>query len=397
MAFVPDRADLRLWPRDRIELTGVLLIACFAAVLLLTSQSGASVLTYLLTLLVLAGARRWSDIARTDLFICITGLLAYLVLSVFWSSQWAMHDVMSNLVRALLVGAFVIAVAEVRLRGQIQLWLRRTMTLVGGAAILAAIVNHLIWTPADGRLNGLGQLDTHVIAALVYGIVAVLALQAVLRESGVKWRIAGLVTIAMAFYAIHGSDSRNAWVSVIFGLSILLLAEKLKDRQRFISSVVSVVLLAGVVLVALFMGDTTRDLLLPRGTSFRPEIWDQAIARILDGHLVFGLGINTPNDFLIGTTPIQHPHNLYLSVAYQGGLVALLLLMMVLWKSLRELLRQYDEADAKLALGILGVALPAYLLDGHELLDKIGSTWFLIWLPVALAVGLRWSRSLRET
>lgn len=390
-------ASLRLWPRDQIEFAGALIVGCFAAVLLLKSQSGASVLTYVLTLFVLFRAAQWSDIAKTDLFIMIAALLFYLSVSVFWSSEWELRDFGSHFVRFLLVSAFIVAVAEVRLRGQIQRWLRRTLTIVGGGAICAALINHLVWPPADGRLNGLGQLDTHVIAALVYGIVAVLALQAVLREQGAFWRVSGIVTILVAAYAIWGSDSRNAWVSVVFSLAILLLAEKLADRQRFVASVLSVALLGGVMLVALFVMDGTRELLLPRGTSFRPEIWDQAMARILDGHLLFGLGINTPNDFDLEVAHVLHPHNLYLSVLYQGGLVGLLLFLGVLWKTIIELLRHYDDPDAKLALGILAAGLPAYLLDGHELLDKIGSTWFLIWLPVAIAVGLRWSRSLRET
>lgn len=389
-------SDVHIRPHDQIEVSGALIVACFAAVLLLSSQSGASVLTYLLTILVMVRVRHWTDIARTDLFLLIAALLLYLAVSVFWSSAWELRDFFSNMVRFLLVCSFVIAVAEVRLRGQIQRWLRRTMTLVGGAAIGAAIVSNLVWPPADGRLNGLGQLDTHVIAALVYGIIAVLALQAVLRETGLFWRISGGFTIVLAAYAIWGSDSRNAWVSVVFGLAILGFAETMRDRQRFVISVATAVLLGGVLLVALFALDDTRSMLLPRGTSFRPEIWDQAIARILDGHLLFGLGINTPNDFDLGVTRVLHPHNLYLSVMYQGGLIALGLFLLILWKTLRELLLHYEDPDAKLALGIFAVALPAYLLDGHELLDKIGSTWFLIWLPVAIAVGLRWSRSLRQ-
>ena len=154
--------------------------------------------------------------------------------------------------------------------------------------------------------------------------------------------------------------------------------------------------LAGITLIFLFVNETTQSLLLPRGTSFRPEIWDQAISRIFDGHAWFGLGINTENNFLVFESVILHPHNLYLSVLYQGGFVALGMFLLVLWRTLHELLLAYEDADAKLALGVLGLALPAYMLDGHELLDKIGSTWFLIWLPVAIAVGLRWSRALQK-
>jgi len=270
------------------------------------------------------------------------------------------------------------------------------MTLVGGLALLAAVVRYNVWPPVDGRLNGMGQLDTHVIAALVYGAVAIISLQAFLHEEGRFWRALAIVTIVLAVYAIYFSDSRNAWVSVAIGGAIMLLAERLADRGRFLSSVVSVGLLLGILLVALFLNDATRDLLLPRGTSFRPEIWSLALDRIGTAHMWFGLGILTPNDFLIGDMVIQHSHNIYLSVLYQSGIVGLGLFLLVLWMTLRELLYAYDDADARLALALLGLALPAYLLDGHELLDKIGSTWFLIWLPVAIAVGLRWRRSLQQ-
>lgn len=64
-------------------------------------------------------------------------------------------------------------------------------------------------------------------------------------------------------------------------------------------------------------------------------------------------------------------------------------LVLIVWV-LGLLLRWYEQSEAKLALGILGIALPAYLLDGHELIDKVGSTWFLFWLPVATALGFAW-------
>jgi O-antigen ligase len=86
-----------------------------------------------------------------------------------------------------------------------------------------------------------------------------------------------------------------------------------------------------------------------------------------------------------------HPHNLYLAVTHQGGLIGLALLLGLLGHTLLTLMQHYRRGDAKLALGILGLALPACLVDGHELVDKVGSTWFLIWLPVGISVGLRLS------
>jgi hypothetical protein len=82
---------------------------------------------------------------------------------------------------------------------------------------------------------------------------------------------------------------------------------------------------------------------------------------------------------------------MYLSTLSQGGALALgLFLSLLLWTA-RVLVSQYSHREAKLGLAILAIAMPAYLLDGHELIDKVGSTWFLLWFPIAVALGLHWS------
>ena len=81
---------------------------------------------------------------------------------------------------------------------------------------------------------------------------------------------------------------------------------------------------------------------------------------------------------------------MYLSVLFQGGLVGAALFAALIAAVVRTLFNHYGHRDAKLALGILGLALPAWLLDGHELIDKVGMTWFLFWLPVAISLGLAW-------
>jgi len=69
--------------------------------------------------------------------------------------------------------------------------------------------------------------------------------------------------------------------------------------------------------------------------------------------------------------------------------------MTVAW-SLTELFRGYEHPNAKLALALLAMALTSYLLDGHELIDKVGETWFLFWLPVGISLGLAWNRRLQH-
>ncbi|MCY3623633.1 MAG: hypothetical protein OXH68_18230, partial [Gammaproteobacteria bacterium] len=93
---------------------------------------------------------------------------------------------------------------------------------------------------------------------------------------------------------------------------------------------------------------------------------------------------------------VLHPHNLYLAVAHQSGLLGLTLMVTVIAVSAHTLFKYYDEPAAKLGLAIWAMALPGYLLDGHELVDKVGWTWLLFWLPVGIALGIRARRGLED-
>ena len=387
--------DVKSLLLDRVAAESWLIIACFASVLLLSSQSGASLLTYVLAIVVLASIRQWKDVGSSYLFWLIAVTLVYLPLTGFWAEPFSWRELASMAVRALLTFTFVVAFSEVQIRGIVGLWLRRGFVAIGLGTMLAAIGVYLWSDPQDGRLNGLGQLDTHVIAALVYGVVMVLALQVFLRDSR-TWRLVGAAGLVVGAFAIIASDSRNAWFSVAIGLVVLMLAESTRDRQRFVASLAAVGLVLGVVALALFLDSDTRSLLMPRGTSFRPEIWREALLRIEAGNYWIGLGIYTPDDFLIDGVVFQHPHGLYIATLYQGGLIGLTLFLLLIGCVLSVLWQNYSNQDAKLGLGVLGVALPAFLLDGYELVDKIGSTWLLFWLPVAIALGLSWTRQLRE-
>lgn len=376
--------------RDRLFWVAVLVVACFVAVLLLPSQSRASYPSYFLAILMLATVVSWRDVFRLPAVWLVIGLLGWMALSTLWSEDWSLRDAISVWVRCLLVFLFVIAVAECLLRGQLQRWMTHALMLVGVAAVSAAIIVFYATNPADGRLNGLGQLDTHVIAALVYGVVLLFVLRFCV-ETAHRWQqIAGACVALLVCVAVFLSDSRNAWVSLLVGATVFCLAHGTRDVRRFVTliSVVAVALLLA--MVGILNTELGRELLLPRGDSFRIEIWSQFIQK-LQSNWWFGHGILTNDDLVVDSIVFHHPHSMYLSVVFQAGLIALIMYLAVIAWTLVTLVRNYSSADAKLALSILALALSAHLLDGHELVDKVGSSWFLIWLPVAIAIGLRWS------
>ena len=291
----------------------------------------------------------------------------------------------------VLIFVFIVAFAECQLRGELQRWLARGLAVVGSIAALAALIVFVVTDPEDGRLNGLGQLDTHVIGALVFGVTLIFVLHVLMSDRARAWR--GLASLSALFLvlAVVLSDSRNAWISVLLGVVIFVLAKRTRDVRTFCIRVAVAVSVIGVGLVLLLLDDTLRDMLLPRGGSFRVEIWSAALADVWSNGIVFGRGITTSDRVYTLGTEFMHPHSMYIAVLFQGGLIALGMFALVLYNTVRALLIHFDHPDAKLALGILAITLPAYVLDGHELIDKVGSTWFLFWLPVAISLGLRWN------
>lgn len=381
---------------DRIQWMAVIIVLCFVSVLLLRSQSAASYPTYALSLLMLATFTQWRDGLRLPLVRWVGALLLWLCLSVFWSDPFEWRKALSVWSRSLLIFLFVVAFAECQLRGQLQRWMGAALTIVGSLVVLAAIVNFYVTDPADGRLNGLGQLDTHVIAALVFGVVLLFMLRMVTAFPSRPVQIAAFAVAVMVGFAVYMSDSRNAWVSVVMGAGAFVLAHRSQNWRQFLVTVSAMGVVLLVITLALAANESTSSYVLPRGDSFRIAIWGETLSRIsAEDAVLFGRGILTSDAVEVDGILFPHPHNIYLALVHQGGLVALFLYGVVLTRTFVMLFRHFEDPDAKLGISVLVLAVCAHLLDGHELVDKIGDTWFLVWMPVAVAVGLGWTPSWR--
>jgi O-antigen ligase len=379
---------------DRIQVNSVLIVLCFSSVLLLGSQSAASYPSYLLALLMLLAFRRWNDVFATPIAWHVALLLLYQSATMLWSDSLDARSALGIVGRSVLIFTFVVALGECGLRGQAQRWLGRVLAVVGSVAAASAIVVFWMATPADGRLSGLGQLDNPVVVGLVFAVVLVLLLELVLDERGRAWRGVAILGAVFAIAAIWLSGSRNAWASASIGSLVLILAWRIADRQRFIAAVVALSLLVMVAIAALVLNDASREVLLPRGTSFRLDIWSTVIRDVVNENLFFGKGIVTPDQLVIDGITFDHPHSMYVSVLFQGGLVGLILFGVLIFSTFQSLISSYEQQSAKLGIGLLTTGLVSYLVDGHELIDKVGETWFLFWLPVGIALGLAWRQSL---
>ena len=376
----------------RVPISATIMVAALASMFVLGSQSASSFATYLLALYVLAAAPRWRSLFLDWGFLALVGLLVYLTLTSLWSTPWDPRGALSQATRAVLVFAFVVSIAECM---QVD-WFRQRMTwvvgVVGAVAAAAAMWIFFAAPPEDGRLNGLGQLDTHVAAGMVFAVAAICGLSWLLDAGtprSAPAKAVAITAVAVLVVAVALTGSRNAMACGLLGIGMVLIARRAPSATHCVAWVVGLAaVMIGVLIAAHAFVPGADALILPRGDSLRLGIWTYYAERIA-GSPWFGLGILTDDLAEVDGMQVLHPHSLFLAVAWQGGVLGLALMFLVIASTLKTLLRHFAAAEAKLGLAIWCLALPAYLIDGHELIDKIGWTWLLFWLPVAIGLSLR--------
>lgn len=380
---------------DRIHLSSLCIVGCFASVLVLSSQSAASLWSYLLVLILAFSFRQWRDVGLVKLHWVIVALLVFYLASAFWSEPFTWRDVVSILGRCAVIYAFVVSFAECHVRGQVSNWIAIALMFLGALAAALAMVAFVIDPPSLGRLVGFGQLDNPVVAGLTYGAALIMALHAYKESRNNLVRALGLASGALLFVAIFLTDSRNAWISTLLAVMVYLVALRLRDLSTFLITVITVAISFFVILAIVFLSEDLSRLIFPREDSFRIVIWGEVLRRIEDAGYLIGAGVNSDDDFMLkGYGLIEHPHSLYLSVGLQTGIIGLSVFLSVLLMSVQVLLRNYSSSDAKLALALLTMGAVSHLVDGHELVDKVGLTWLLLWFPIAIALGHAWRESI---
>jgi O-antigen ligase len=128
------------------------------------------------------------------------------------------------------------------------------------------------------------------------------------------------------------------------------------------------------------------DEVLHRALSFRPEIWLKAVRDTTQENLILGKGIASSSRLLIDGISHHHPHSIYVSTFFYGGLTGALLLVTLISACLKELIKKDFTPLVILALSTLLYAVSTLMIDGNRLLEKIDFHWLVFWLPVALCL-----------
>ncbi|GHT97970.1 hypothetical protein AGMMS49960_00110 [Betaproteobacteria bacterium] len=237
------------------------------------------------------------------------------------------------------------------------------------------------------RLPGYGALSNPLLTAHVYGAFACYWLVRLLVPVPAEKRILPLCCLSILAILLIATGSRTPFLALGVALIWLVLATA---RLR----VVLIGLFAIVVLV--FMQYVLTEYVLTehvwQGFSYRPKIWLLTLQQIAEKPW-FGYGYTSPTVISGEDLPFSmaHPHNVVLLVAYQGGLVGLILWGAIYVYSLRFAWRQRQNNLVLIASTWLVYGLGAGLTDSPHIMPRPNEVWFLIWIPLALLLAAGWA------
>ncbi|SED28924.1 O-antigen ligase family protein [Pseudomonas anguilliseptica] len=309
---------------------------------------------------------------------CLVLFLAWAALSAVWTGA---EEPSRELKRVLYVVLFLVSLALLGAEQPRRIWQGLSVGFVG-LAFACFVSIYLFYIrdlqPISVRLEGVGQLGHPILGAYVMALVVIWGAR--FKPSRVWpciiWGV--LMLFALAFVLL--GQSRGAILALIVGVFSLLLLRG--GRAVWLGS-------AAIMLVCWVGYELFAPLILARGLSYRPEIFQASLDMFLQNPLL-GLGIGTDYRVVTFNYPegFDHTHNSFTHAAVELGLPGVAL-WIGLWLSAFHIAwRHRFSAEGRLVFGTLVVSLVALQFDAASLWGTPRAEWFVIWFPLALTLAL---------
>ncbi|MDR3353189.1 MAG: O-antigen ligase family protein [Zoogloeaceae bacterium] len=297
---------------------------------------------------------------------------AYAILSIAWSNSD--HSAFSLAKRPFYVLFLFFSGGLLALKSP-----KRLLFSLKASAIIASLLGavSLAFYMCDGipdRLSGYGALHNPLLSSHVYGyFMAFWLADWFLRKNPVTpiSLFSGLVFGAL----IIATGSRTPLLALAACSVWLMVAHW---NRRSLVLLMLMILTLGAFLIFYPEG------LFSRGTSLRPEIWEEVWQQILDTPW-FGHGYDASMRIRVpAAATFSDPHNLSLGVFHNLGMIGLALWFSLYISALVFSWRNRKEPLVMMASALLVFGLAASMTEGGSFLSRPTEHWFLLWIPMAL-------------
>ena len=323
---------------------------------------------------------------RSNLLL-ITAFLAYLA----FSNIWIDHSIKTSALYigySLLILCFVSSLAV--LEQYFDKFFNSFLAILVISACLSVIYSVYFFHALDyqplveSRLYALGGLYNPVVSALSYGAVLTLSLTNFAINQKLSQRLLYGASIIILTIGIVYTGTRSVWIGLLVSSLVLLyflpnLAQSKKIRIIIIAQLCLIAILAVMYKLGL------HEDILQRSTSFRFEIWKTVLSTVWNNNLFFGHGLNALEVVRYEQFVFEHPHSIYFSTLFYGGIMGLTILLIVIGQLILSLYKENLMPYGIYAISALAFGLSCLFFDGDKLLTKVNFIWLLFWLPFAIA------------
>jgi O-antigen ligase len=329
------------------------------------------------------------SLLASRVFLLSAIFLFYMFSTLFWAENLEFADIFKNLRRVFYILIFI--GVTMHLIHEYPNFLQKLLVIICWAAVIFGIGYILFYYNQypfpSGRLMGKGQLYNPISAASIYGIVLVACVYLLKQQNTVKSQLLylGIMSVIISFILL--SQSRGPLIAIAITVVAWIMStffRRSEEKEYYRSKLFLVLLIlfvAGGVLLAVYP-DFFQSVF--NRNSYRMEIWAKAFALFMDAPW-FGHGLNVEAQTVMSDGLVMgHPHSMYLSTAYQGGITGLLLLIALVGSALLQGFGQFGKSPKASLTCMLLVGLLCMVTDGRTLINHPKPFWFFFWFPIAL-------------
>jgi putative inorganic carbon (hco3(-)) transporter len=330
---------------------------------------------------------------RTPLDIIVLAFAAVTILTLFGFNSQTQTQLVGILKATGGIVMFFLATQSLQVRKDI--WLVIGAVIATGV-IQAADTSLGVFSgqtvSIQARANG-PVIDANLFGGFLVLVVPMLmAIGLALRRLWVTVATAAATLICTV--ALAATLSRSSWLGLVAATLVLGIVwpERRRHIAIFVGAVALLVLvvgLAGPIGARLSGSDTGPFAMLAN----RWDVWKSAVAMTVD-HPLFGIGIDNFQNFdsEYGNFGINHAHNLFLNIAAERGIPALLVfgaLIFALFRTLASSLRKAQSTMERALIAGFLATFAGYLVHSiFEVSYYDHKVLLLFWLLVGVAASL---------
>lgn len=355
---------------------------------------------FLVTLVIKNKQAIWGLLSQDKITWGVLALFSvYMSTSVLWSSDAEISRYFSKGKLSLILGLTTVSTFYISYRFPKFSDILKNSYIFGATSSAIILIIHYLLThgfslPTE-RLEGLGRATNPVQASLLYGlaVIAIIFGKLPFQHTRRQVYILKMAMILPSLVIILMTQSRGPFLALLLTLVIIFILQSRNRIKAFSCGLIAIILVS----VSVYGAFKNTDI-LNRKTTGRFQIWQTAISQIKE-HPIIGHGLATNNRYHYtkddGTVmEASHIHSLYLSTAFQGGLIGLGLLIWIYYLfaiKYIDLIRK--KAMDHMWIGgwvLMGAAFG--IADFGGIVINLSTEWLVFWWPI----GLLWGQMARR-